>query len=122
MTGKASAAARLGAAAAKDSKQPRQSRRDRDAVALAIDSLRTMIVTGEIPPGTALSQVELAGRIGVSTTPLREALRQLEAEGLVEPRRNRRPRVPPFDPDDVVSVYCGRVLLESLGEIGRAHV
>jgi DNA-binding GntR family transcriptional regulator len=74
-----------------------------------------MIVKGTIAPGTELSQVSLARAIGVSTTPLREALRQLEAEGLVESRRNRRPRVPPFDPADLETVYCNRILLESLG-------
>ena len=86
-----------------------------DAVAFATDALRDMIVTGRIAPGTELSQVQLAREIGVSTTPLREALRGLEAEGLVESRRNRRPRVPDFDPDDVDALYCNRILLESLG-------
>jgi DNA-binding GntR family transcriptional regulator len=74
-----------------------------------------MLVTGGLAPGAELSQVRLAEQLGVSTTPLREALRQLEAEGLVESRRNRRPRVPPFDPVDLEGVYSGRVLLESLG-------
>jgi DNA-binding GntR family transcriptional regulator len=98
--------------------EPRTARRphrpDRDSVDHALIQLRRRIVRGEIAPGTELSQVSLAQALGVSTTPLREALRQLEAEGLVESRRNRRPRVPPFDPDDLDSVYCNRVLLESL--------
>src|SRR4051812_11034774 len=92
----------------------RPGRRDRDSVDHALAQLRQRIVRGEIAPGTELSQVSLAETLGVSTTPLREALRQLEAEGLVESRRNRRPRVPPFDPDDLDSVYCNRVLVESL--------
>jgi DNA-binding GntR family transcriptional regulator len=92
----------------------RPHRRDRDSVDHALTQLRQRIVRGEIAPGTELSQVSLAADLGVSTTPLREALRQLEAEGLVESRRNRRPRVPRFDPDDVDSVYCNRVLVESL--------
>lgn len=79
-----------------------------------VDRLRTMIVTGEIAPGSDLSQVKLAAALGVSTTPLREALRQLEAEGLVESRRNHRPRVPPFDPRDLEGIYSSRILLESL--------
>jgi DNA-binding GntR family transcriptional regulator len=90
-------------------------RRDRDAVTVALDAVRAMIVTGRLAPGTELSQVDLARTIGTSTTPLREALRRLEAEGLVEQRRNRRPRVPPFDPDDLDAVYSNRILLESLG-------
>jgi DNA-binding GntR family transcriptional regulator len=84
-----------------------------DTVALATERLRQLIVTGEIAPGSELSQVRLAEIAGVSTTPVREALRRLEAEGLVESRHNRRPRVPAFDPDDLDAVYCGRILLES---------
>ena len=85
-----------------------------DAVERAHAQLRRLIVRGELAPGRELSQVELARRTGVSTTPLREALRRLEAEGLVESRRNRRPRVRPFDSHDLDSVYAARVLLEPL--------
>jgi DNA-binding GntR family transcriptional regulator len=85
-----------------------------DAVARAHAQLRGLIVRGVLAPGRELSQVELARRTGVSTTPLREALRRLEAEGLVESRRNRRPRVRPFDREDLDSVYAARVLLEPL--------
>jgi DNA-binding GntR family transcriptional regulator len=84
-----------------------------DAVAIATERLRQMIVTGEIRPGSELSQVKLAEMTGVSTTPVREALRQLEVEGLVESRHNRRPRVPTFDPDDLDAVYSIRILLET---------
>lgn len=87
----------------------------RDTVALATERLRQLIVTGEIAPGTELSQVKLAEMTGVSTTPVREALRRLEVEGLVESRHNRRPRVPAFDQDDLDAVYCSRILLESTG-------
>ncbi len=86
---------------------------DRDAVTVALEELRSLIVLGELAPGSELSQVGLARRLGVSTTPLREALRQLEAEGLIESRRNRSPRIAPFDPEDLVSVYSQRVLLEA---------
>jgi DNA-binding GntR family transcriptional regulator len=85
-----------------------------DAVERAHAQLRGLIVRGVLAPGCELSQVELARRTGVSTTPLREALRRLEAEGLVESRRNRRPRVRPFDCQDLDSVYAARVLLEPL--------
>jgi DNA-binding GntR family transcriptional regulator len=85
-----------------------------DAVERAHAQLRRLIIRGELAPGRELSQVELARRTGVSTTPLREALRRLEAEGLVESRRNRRPRVRPVDCQDLDSVYAARVLLEPL--------
>lgn len=74
-----------------------------------------MIASGQIAPGSGLTQVGLAQEIGVSTTPVREALRLLEAEGLLESQDNGRPRVPSFDPADLDVVYCNRVLLESLG-------
>jgi DNA-binding GntR family transcriptional regulator len=91
---------------------PRRPRRD--TVTDVFDDLRARILDGTLAPGTELSQVQLARELGVSTTPLREALRRLEAEELVEARRNRRPRVPPFEVTDVDNLYCSRVLVESL--------
>jgi DNA-binding GntR family transcriptional regulator len=85
-----------------------------DSVAVAHETLRELILRGELAPGSELSQVALARRLGVSTTPLREALRQLEAEGLIDTPRNRRPRVRRFEMDDLDSVYASRILLESL--------
>jgi DNA-binding GntR family transcriptional regulator len=76
--------------------------------------LRGMILSGEIPPGAIVSQLEMARRLGVSTTPLREAMRQLQAEGLLEAEHNRRPRVPELDIDDLHALYATRILLESL--------
>lgn len=86
----------------------------RESAVLVAERLRELIVGGELPPGGELSQVELARMFGVSTTPVREALRLLEVEGLVHSRRNRRPRVPEFEPADLDAVYCHRVLLEPL--------
>ena len=60
--------------------------------------LREMLLNGEIVPGTAISQVKLARELGVSTTPLREAMRLLQAEGLLIAEHNRRMRVAPLDP------------------------
>jgi DNA-binding GntR family transcriptional regulator len=77
--------------------------------------LRDEILTGEIPVGAVLSQVQLAARLGVSRTPLREALRMLQAEGLVEAEHNRRVRVARFAIDDLEQVYATRIVLEALG-------
>jgi DNA-binding GntR family transcriptional regulator len=85
-----------------------------DNVAVAHETLRELILRGDLAPGSELSQVALARRLGLSTTPLREALRQLEAEGLLDAPRNRRPRVRAFEIDDLDSVYASRILLESL--------
>jgi DNA-binding GntR family transcriptional regulator len=59
----------------------------------AADRLRELILIEELKPGHILAERELAERLGVSRTPLREALRILASEGLVEMEANRRPRV-----------------------------
>jgi DNA-binding GntR family transcriptional regulator len=57
-----------------------------------ITEIRRRIIAGEIPPGVMLSELALAEEFGVSRTPVREAFKQLQTEGLVEirPRRNIR--------------------------------
>lgn len=77
-------------------------------------SLRELLLNGEIAPGTILSQVKLSRQLGVSTTPLREAMRLLQAEGLLIAEHNRRSRVAPLDPDDIDAVYASRILFEAL--------
>ena len=74
-----------------------------------------MILGGSLQPGVVISQVELARSLGVSRTPLREAMRMLQEEGLIEAEPNRRARVTRFDPTDLDTVYGCRVMLESLG-------
>lgn len=75
--------------------------------------LRNMILQGELVPGSSASQVELAKRLGVSRTPLREALRMLQREGLVHTEPNRRLRIAPFSLGDLEQLYIMRVTLES---------
>ena len=76
--------------------------------------LRKMILDGVFPPGSMLSQVKLAESLGVSRIPLREALRMLQKEGLIEAEYNQRARVPAFEPSIVDSLYASRILLEAL--------
>ena len=76
--------------------------------------LRECILDGRIPPGTKLSQAALAGQLGVSRTPLREVLRMLQEEGLVEAEPNQRMRVAGFDPAELDVTYGARILLECL--------
>lgn len=76
--------------------------------------LREMMLNGEIAPGTIISQVKLARELGVSTTPLREAMRLLQAEGLLIAEHNQRSRVAPMDPKDIDAIYASRVLMEAL--------
>src|SRR5438046_6504054 len=64
----------------------------RDSTELAYLQLRRAIVRCEIPSGAQLSQRELSQLLGVGRTPLREALRMLHREGLVEADSSRRDR------------------------------
>ncbi len=59
----------------------------------AADNLRELILLGKLAPGTAIPERDLAEGLGVSRTPLREALRLLEVEGLIEYSATRRPHV-----------------------------
>lgn len=85
-----------------------------NGVAPLYTRLRTMILDGAFPPGSMLSQVKLAESLGVSRIPLREALRMLQQEGLIEAEHNQRVRVPSFEPAIVDSLYASRILLEAL--------
>jgi DNA-binding GntR family transcriptional regulator len=63
----------------------------------AYATVREMVLTGELEPGVVLNQAVLARQIGISTTPLREALRRLAQQGLVELGAHRDARVAPLD-------------------------
>ena len=74
--------------------------------------LRDSIVTGEFPPGTHLNEVELAQQLGVSRGPLREALRILETEGLLDSYPGRGTFVSHISERDIQEVYSLRCVLE----------
>jgi GntR family transcriptional regulator, vanillate catabolism transcriptional regulator len=77
--------------------------------------LRDSITEGLIAPGVQLSQVALAGQLGVSRTPLREALRLLESEGLIRTTGNGRGvEVVPIGPDDLRDMYELREVIDGL--------
>jgi DNA-binding GntR family transcriptional regulator len=57
--------------------------------AAVVQQLRNEIVTGDLPPGTLIKDAELAARLGVSITPVREAIAQLSVEGLIDIAPNR---------------------------------
>ncbi len=77
-----------------------------------VDRLRSDIVRGQIPSGEWLRQEKLARELGVSQTPVREALKQLAAEGLLQYEPYRGIRVVDFTAEDVEDVYAGRVASE----------
>jgi DNA-binding GntR family transcriptional regulator len=74
--------------------------------------IRGMVFDGVLLPGEKVRQVELAERIGVSRSPLREALRILESEGLLSYEMNRGYVVARLEPNDVAELYHMRSMLE----------
>ena len=76
------------------------------------DALREAINGGQLEDGAVLNQVELAEHFGVSRVPVREAIRRLEAEGLVEAAAHRRAVVRGLSLDRIAEVYELRALLE----------
>ncbi|QJY44473.1 GntR family transcriptional regulator [Pseudonocardia broussonetiae] len=91
--------------------EPRPGRR------LALDvhaAVRAMILSGELPPGEPILQAALARRLNVSRTPMREAFRLLQEEGLIDSEPDQRAVVRAVDPAELDAVYAERVLLESV--------
>jgi DNA-binding GntR family transcriptional regulator len=74
--------------------------------------LREAIADGILRPGTALRQDELAARFGFSRMPIRDALRQLEAEGIVSIHPTRGASVATMDRAEISEIYAVRELLE----------
>lgn len=85
----------------------------------AASAIRTGIVTGAITAGEIYSVPTLAEELGVSATPVREAMLDLVGEGLVTPVRNRGYRVVSMSAEDLDAVLRIRLLLEvpSMGEV-----
>lgn len=78
-----------------------------------VDQLRIEIVSGEMPPGTVCSVPSLARTLGISTTPIREALLQLTSDGLLQPMRNRGFRVVDPSLDELRGIFEVRTQLEA---------
>src|ERR1700761_6164124 len=75
-------------------------------------ALRDALLRGELAAGSHLGEVELAERLGVSRTPVREALSRLAAEGLVEVHAHRGARVVSFSAEDLDGIFDVRLALE----------
>ena len=89
----------------------------------AYDALREKILTGQLQPGTQLVQRNLAKELGVSDTPVREALRDLATEGLVTLLPNKRTAVTILDSSEVREIYTIRLKLEpDATRLAVAHV
>jgi DNA-binding GntR family transcriptional regulator len=83
-------------------------------VDVAAEALREAIVEGRLRPGERIKEVPLASQLGLSRGPIRDALRLLERDGLVEVIPNRGAVVPAVRAVDVLEVYALRASLGSL--------
>jgi GntR family transcriptional regulator, rspAB operon transcriptional repressor len=101
--------------------------RDGHDVAIVHERLRRDILSGVIPAGET-SQLALARELEVGRTPLREALRMLQHEGLVISEPNRRVRVADLSAADAEQLYAMRIALEAMAvrvtvpELGSAEI
>ena len=98
-------------------------------------ALRKLIVEGTLPPGTRLNERDLCASLGVSRTPLREALKALAAEGLIEHQPNRGAVVPVLGESDIIDAFellgclegfagelaCARITPEQLADVKALH-
>jgi DNA-binding GntR family transcriptional regulator len=85
---------------------------DQRAAALAYESLRALILKAALPPGSVVQDRRLADELGVSRTPVREALQRLEGEGFVE-RRGRVLLVASVGLAEVCEIFNVRQILEA---------
>jgi len=88
----------------------------------AVQHLREMIFSGDLPAGSDHLETELAERLGMSRTPVREAALQLESQGLVEMRPRKGIRILPVSANDMREIYDVLTELESLAAERAAEV
>lgn len=84
----------------------------RSASTIATEMIREAILDGRLDPGRRLKEEQLARELGISRTPIREALLVLQSEGLVEALPNRGATVRSHDVEDLDDLYQLRALLE----------
>jgi len=83
-----------------------------NAATRAYELIRTMILIGELPPGSQLKEEDLAERCGVSRTPVRDALRRLESEFFVSRSDSQRSYVADHSVDEINEIFAVRAMLE----------
>jgi DNA-binding GntR family transcriptional regulator len=89
----------------------------------AVSVLRNMIITGALAPGERLNERELCEQLGVSRTPVREAIRTLTQEGLLHAQPNRSPVVAPLDAAETSALVEVVAAIEGLaGELAARRI
>lgn len=86
----------------------------KNASLVAVEVIREAIMDGRLAPGQRLKEEELARELGISRTPVREALLILQTDGLVEASPNRGATVRSYDLDDLGDLYMLRAALEGV--------
>lgn len=81
---------------------------------MVTEHLRSLVLQGRIAPGTRILQTDLAEELGVSTTPVREALRELTTEGLVDSHPHRGATAHQPSRDELMDLYEMRMSLEPI--------
>lgn len=76
--------------------------------------LREELLSGAFEPDRPISQIKLAHRLGISRTPLREALRMLQRDGLISSEPNRQVRATALSVTDLEELYASRITIEAL--------
>lgn len=95
--------------------------RHRQLQSIVSERLRVAILDGEYQPGEWLRQKRIAEELGVSQMPVREALKELAADGLVEHIPYRGVRVIRLSPQDVADLYANRSCLEGMAAKAAAQ-
>ena len=88
--------------------------RHRTMAEAALERLREAIIMGELTPGTPLRLEDLARQLGMSISPIREAVRQLEALGLAEHVPHHGAKVMPLDVEELRELFAIRLALEGM--------
>jgi DNA-binding GntR family transcriptional regulator len=94
-------------------KEPLPSRFERPLAADVVDRLRNEIISGQLAPGEPLAELAIAARFGLSRVPVREALIELEREGLIQFESTGRTRVRTLLWKDLLEIIEARVILET---------
>jgi DNA-binding GntR family transcriptional regulator len=103
-------------------------RRHKTAASFVVDALRQGILDGTIKEGTPLRQDELADKFGLSRMPIRDAIRQLESEGLVVLEPHKGATVATMTIEDIVEIFDMRIMAEctalkiAFGNIAENHL